>query len=175
MRLWVKRGLKNNAPSESPPATPQIELSTLPRAVPYQHALPQIPEGAITKTADLQNLYRLRSEPAVRPTTRRGPRPPGEATSAAAHDINVHNLDDAVEEARVDTPERIARLPREPTTEEREARGMWTRPFQILAPGMRDGYRSEPPPWECWSGIRPRHAYSVDRLHVSGNRDGRAR
>ena len=134
MRLWVKRNPQNNAQSRNPPATPQIELSILPRAVPYQRALPQIPEGAIIKTADLQNFYRLVSQLYVRPTTRRGPRPPGEATSAAAHDINVHNLDGAVEEARVDAPERIARLPRANYRRERGTRHVDTS-LSDLGPG----------------------------------------
>ena len=90
MRLWVKRNPQNSAQSGNPPVTPQIELSTLPRVAPYQHALLQIPEGAIIKAADLQNFYRLASQLLVRPTTRRGPRLPGEAISAAAHDINLH-------------------------------------------------------------------------------------
>ena len=62
MKLWVKRNPHNRASSGNPPATPQIELSTLPRALSYQPALPQIPEGAIIKTADLQNFYRLASQ-----------------------------------------------------------------------------------------------------------------
>ena len=62
MKLWVKRNPQNRASSGNPPAAPQIELSTLPRALSYQPALPQIPEGAIIKTADLQNFYRLASQ-----------------------------------------------------------------------------------------------------------------
>ena len=62
MRLWVKQNPQNNAQSGNLLATPQIELSTLPGAASYQHALPQIPEGAIIKTADLQNVYRLASQ-----------------------------------------------------------------------------------------------------------------
>ena len=62
MKLWVKRSPHNNAPSRNPPATPQIELSTLPGAVSYQSALPQIPEGAIIKTAGLQNFAWLASQ-----------------------------------------------------------------------------------------------------------------
>ena len=59
MRLWVKRNPQNSAQSRNPPATPQIELSFLLGVSSYQHALPQIPEEAVIKTADLQNVYRL--------------------------------------------------------------------------------------------------------------------
>ena len=62
MSLWVERNPQSNAQSGNPIAIPQIELPTLPRAVSYQHALPQIPEGAIIKTADLQNFYWLASQ-----------------------------------------------------------------------------------------------------------------
>ena len=62
MKLWAKQNPQNNAQSGNPPATPQIELSTLPGAVSYQRALPQIPEGAIIKTADLQNFFWLASQ-----------------------------------------------------------------------------------------------------------------
>ena len=62
MRLWVKRNPQNSAQSGNPPATPQIELSTLPGVTSHQHALPQIPEGATTKTADLQNFSWLASQ-----------------------------------------------------------------------------------------------------------------
>ena len=120
MRLWVKRGLKNNAPSESPPATPQIELSALPRAVSYQSALLQIPEVAIIKTADLQNFYWLASQLCGRrpgADHARRARPPAQQRMISTYIIYV---DGAVEEARVDAPERTAKLPREPTTEERE-------------------------------------------------------
>ena len=62
MKLWVKRGPRNNSPSGIPPAIPSIELSTLPRAAAFQPALPQIPEGSIIRTADLHNFYRLASQ-----------------------------------------------------------------------------------------------------------------
>ena len=62
MRLWVKRNPQDSAQSGNPPATPQIEFSTLPRVTSHQNALPQIPEGAIIKTADLQKIYRLASQ-----------------------------------------------------------------------------------------------------------------
>ena len=116
----MKQNPQNNARSGNPPATPQIELPTLPRAV---RIVPTC-TSAYPRRGGHQDIgfakFLPASEPAVRPTTRRGPRLPGEAASAATHGINAHNLDDAVEEARVDAPERTARLPREPTTEERE-------------------------------------------------------
>ena len=62
MKLWVKRNPQNGAQSGNLLATPQIELSTLPRVTSHQHALPQIPEGAIIRTAGLQNFYRLASQ-----------------------------------------------------------------------------------------------------------------
>ena len=62
MRLWVKRNPQNSVQSGNPPAAPQIELSTLPGVASQQHALLQIPEGAIIRTADLQNFYRLASQ-----------------------------------------------------------------------------------------------------------------
>ena len=62
MKLWVEWNPQSSAQSGSPPVTPQIELSTLPGVTSHQHALPQIPEGAIIKTADLQNFYRLASQ-----------------------------------------------------------------------------------------------------------------